>query len=1123
MSRRMTPQQQQAVETLVGDVAISAGAGSGKTTVLAHRFAHALKADERSSTTPAAIDRILTITFTNKAAGEIAERARRVVNAEVSVEDGRRIDEAWISTIHTLCGRLIRRHILESDLEPGFAMADDVATALLMAESFERAAAELHGSHTGAAELLETWESPQLRDAVSGAHANIRAMGLDPATAQVPTGLEWVDDLRRAALEAGERFKIAIAGCTQSKAVTEKAERLTSWCDAYAACALNEDTACDRILDLEDTYDISRLPAETKPAHDEFKKARESVKAALVAGRDHASALQGLEALLRSFSRHYAALKADAGCLDFDDLQERAVALLERHPDVAARYREHFRLLMIDEFQDTNDLQMRVLSKIRNDNLCVVGDERQAIYGFRYADVEIFESTRAQMGVQVELKDNFRSHEGVLGLVNEAFSQAHLFGAEFMQLAARRTEGWKLRVPVGEPRVECIFAGSDGTSSTEARELEAELIATRVQNLLADGSVKRGDIAILLRAASHASVYAKALERHAVPTLVTAGAGLFDVTETDEVKALLRAIAVPGDDQALVTLLAGRMVRLSDDALLALRCAGAGGSLWDALRASATSALGGTVLPPSDADAALHAYNVLEWFGTHQGRLRPGELLRRACEAFDYDLTLLSAGPSGIRAWANVLKLARSADAFEAAESRDIAAFVDHLGQRTQTSRDKAAASEAGDEAVRIMTVHAAKGLEFPVVFVADLGTAKERAVGPLLVTRGGTQDAPVAVIGVKLPASTYGAAATALHSVIAASESQRRVEEEKRCLYVACTRAEELLFVSGVCRLEKDAAEGRGLIDWIREAVGDADEHGIARGVTTPVLVTAVDAADELPLPVAQAEEPVARDAIFAPGAFEPAGAAARAPEPPRAVSFSALSLHSKCPLAYHAVYTLHLSRFREPGAPGSTEFGSAVHGVLQVTGASRVSTQAVAAAAARYALDAADAARLESAVNGFVHSELGVRAHGGARVGKEVPLRVRLGPSVLQGNIDLISWDGLSALVVDYKTGKAPSGGDDRRDAAYQLQAQCYALAALESGAEDVEVAFCFVEHGCRAVTFRFTRDDVERVRSELERRVQSIVDDEITHLATYDAGVCEQCPALGGICPIDRPEPA
>jgi ATP-dependent helicase/nuclease subunit A len=153
MRRRLTPDQTSAVEAVEGDLAISAGAGSGKTTVLSRRFSAGMLARPDGTWEPADIDQILTITFTKKAAGEIAERVRRELSEDLSPAAARRIDEAWISTIHRLCGRLVRRHVLESGVEPGFGQADQVESALLMGEAFDNAASELYESDGDVSEL----------------------------------------------------------------------------------------------------------------------------------------------------------------------------------------------------------------------------------------------------------------------------------------------------------------------------------------------------------------------------------------------------------------------------------------------------------------------------------------------------------------------------------------------------------------------------------------------------------------------------------------------------------------------------------------------------------------------------------------------------------------------------------------------------------------------------------------------------------------------------------------------------------------------------------------------------------------------------------------------------------
>ena len=1116
-SKRMTDAQTAAVNQVEGDLAISAGAGSGKTTVLAHRFATAMSTTANASWAPAAVDQILTITFTKKAAGEIAERVRRVVNTEVSREAGRRVGEAWISTFHTFCGRLVRRHLLESGVEPGFLQLDEVGAASIAAEAFEAACAGLYEEDEDTRRLIDRWGASTLNAAISAAHENVRAMGLSPAEIKVPNDNAGLAELLAKSIEAAVVYSAELAEVKQTPSVAERAAGLSSWCDAMSVCPIDDDL-CARIQ--ERAAEGGTLRMKSSAARDDYRCAREALEMATAAVADP-GLYSAMERLLRAYAEQYSAIKQQRGALDFDDLQERAVSLLTDHPGVAEQYRSRFRMLMVDEFQDTNDLQMRVLNPLRDDNLCIVGDERQSIYGFRYADVKVFERIRTELGKAIELAENFRSHPGVMSVVNEMFSMPHLFDPRFMKLAAGRTAGWKLQMAAEAPRVECLLVGLDAVNIEAAREVEAEHIAKRVAELVSEGELHGEDIAILLRSGGRASLYARALERRGIPVLVSAGASLYDARETGEILSMLRAIAVPTDDEALLQLLGNRFVALSDDALLAVR-AGApkGEPLFSGLRAVAMNS-GGDGLSAPDRDAATHAYEVVERFGHEQGRLGIAELLHRACEQFDYDLTLFAQGAEGVRAWANVLKLARVADVFEDSGSGDLAAFVAHLRDRQANAKDKSAAADAGRDAVRIMTIHAAKGLEFPVVFAADLASPKSRSCDNLLVGREIVDGRQIPVVGVSVPNGPLGRAATAAHLRMSPEVRVAAVEEEKRCLYVAATRAEELLVISGATRIGKPASEGGSLIDWVREALGDPDVSGSVTLGSASVAVTVIDPAENPPEPP---EPELAR--IAPPFATPTPGARPQALTGgyPQSVSYSALHIHECCPLAYHVRYVLRLGKFSDPAVRSSTDLGSALHAVLETMPAEGTSSAALRDASERFRLPDDERERLEHAVNDFTGSDIAQRLFSGEPLRREEPLRVRLGATALVGSIDAIAWDGQSAYVVDYKTGRGPDKADSPRLDAYKLQARCYALAAFESGAHHVEVAFCFVEHGARTITHQFERErDHATIRNDISDRITRVSEQNSTHLPRYEENVCGGCPALGGLCPIDAPTQA
>lgn len=1114
-AKRMTGPQRAAVEQVDGDLAISAGAGSGKTTVLAHRFAAALAPTAAAPWAPAAVDQVLTITFTKKAANEIAERVRQVVNESISRETGRRVGEAWISTFHTFCGRLVRRHLLESGVEPGFTQLDEVGAVAVAVEAFEAACSEHYEADVDVRRLVDAWGAVALRDAIKSAHQNVRAMGLDPRDAVVPSGADSLGDLLSDAVAAARDYTSELAECKQTTSVIAKTAGLRSWCDALGSCPIDDDL-CARILELASGGDTARLAA--TDARDRYRVARNALDEATAAASDP-ELFRALELLMRTYSHQYALIKNKRAALDFDDLQERAVGLLTEQPEVAEQYRSRFRMLMVDEFQDTNDLQMRVLDPLRHGNLCIVGDERQSIYGFRYADVKVFERVRTQLGNTIELAQNFRSHPSIMTFVNETFSAPHLFGADFMRLGAGRQDGWKLERAADEPRVECLLVDVEGCGVDAARAAEAEEIALRIEQLL-DQGMHGEDIAILLRGGRQAPVYAHALEQHGIPVLVSAGMSLYDARETGEVLALLRTIAVPGDDEALLQVLGGRFVALSDDALLAIRAATPPGqSLWAGLHEIAGRDAVESALAAADHAAAVHAHVTIELFGSAQGRFGLAEILHRACEAFDYDLMLFSQGAEGVRAWATVLKLARAADLFESSESSDLAAFVAYLHDRQDSAKDKAAAADAGEDAVRIMTIHAAKGLEFPVVFAADLAAHKSHGTDNLLVGRETIDGVDIPVLGVRPPKTAFGNMATATYQSMAPAVQGASVEEEKRCLYVAATRAEELLVLSGATEVGKPASEGRRLIDWVRESLGDPSSTGTVQLGEASALVTVIDADDMPPEPRESALSATA-PAFAIPAVELRAGATPLGR--PQSVSYTALHLHERCPLSYHVRYALRLGRFVNPDAQNSTGLGSAFHALMESTVPSGApSADSYELIAKRFGLDADQRTRLTRAAETFADSETARRLNGCEVVRREEPLRVPVNNTMVVGSIDAIGWLGSSAFVVDYKTGHGPDDIDDSRRGAYELQAKTYALAAFEGGASEVEVAFCFVEHQAQTITHRFTREaDCEELRDEIGRRITEIAEGGTQHLPVYDRNVCEGCAALGGLCPIDAP---
>jgi len=515
--------------------------------------------------------------------------------------------------------------------------------------------------------------------------------------------------------------------------------------------------------------------------------------------------------------------------------------------------------------------------------------------------------------------------------------------------------------------------------------------------------------------------------------------------------------------------------------------------------------------------AARKARRVLGEANMRQGSTTLHELIHDVCEAFDYDLTLHSAGPSGLRAWANVLKLIRYAEQFEMVESGDLASFAAYLRNRSEGSKDKAAPAEAGEDVVRIMTVHAAKGLEFPVVFAADLGALQRHGARSVIVTKQATEAGPIPVVGVRLPSDGDDlVAATSVYQRLCAERERREVDEQKRCLYVACTRAEELLVISGCSKLSGPAAEGAAMIDWIREALGDPTGSSQVPVGATTVSVSMLSVSEEAPPLSADAPE------IDAPLAVDERRRERTLEEPcrPQRVSYSSMHTHAQCPLSYQVKSATPLGEFRPPSLQTASDFGSALHWVMQRADRLDSAEVCVPVAARRYDLDVDGVLRLVAALAAYFGSELATRVAHSGHVAREEPIRVSFGETALVGNVDVLALTGERALIVDYKTGKNPDGASGDRCDGYELQAKCYALAAFEAGAREVEAVFCFVEHGPRELVFTFSADDSAKIRDEIGARIERMASDTSTHLGVYQPEICDSCPALGGVCPIDSP---
>lgn len=1125
--RPFTAEQSEAVRRRDGSLLLAANAGSGKTSVLVERFVRSVLED---GVRPA---RILAITFTERAAGELRARVRQRFVELGRRDEARETEAAWVSTIHGFCTRVLRAHAIAAGLDPAFTVLDEAAARPLLHRAWEDALARLlDGEHAAQAlDLVAAYDADRLRTAITMAHDALRSAGQTRPALPRPRGLADPHVLRAplqdARAAAAAELQLAGAG----KTVTTARERLER-CGALLAATPPGELAPE----LSDwTIPMSANALKT-PACDEYRAALEAYTCACRDARA-AAAVALLDELLGGYADAYAEAKRARAALDFDDLELHARDLLENEPALRSLNAERFDRVMVDELQDSNPLQLALFRALDRDDLFLVGDEQQSIYGFRHADVDIFRALRAQFAADdrvATLATNFRSHGAILDTINAAFTGC--MGEGFVALReGRETE------PAAQPLVELLVTDQAGWEDVDLgvvrpggkawRQAEARLLAQRLRELVDANLHRAEDIVVLLRALGDLPVFERALEDQGLLTMSVGGRGYWGRQVVRDLCAWLAALANPRDETALYGVLASPLVGLSSDALAHIARAGGKGNAWRAI--SDDGALRERLTPDDRERLDVFATR----FASERAlapRLALDELLRRVVDATAYDLHVLSLAGGG-RRLANVHKLLRLAAAFERDRGRDVRGLADLANAELEAqARETDAPVELGDvKAVRLESIHAAKGLEFPVVCVADLGRQRPGDGDEDLLVHGDE-------IGLRL-VGLDGTSKTALaYERLRDRARQRAAREEQRVMYVALTRAQERLIVSGGVTVDNWPQEGPKSppLAWLGPAllggdmralptddeplqdieIGDGARVRVAlnRPATVGrVLRTESLAPAGMSLPIAAAPTPRLSDP-------EPAGG----PEPVRTLSYSRLSAWKQCGYRFYLQRVLGLPDEQPAGGEAARAVavfdprtrGSLVHAALEHPDAD------LAQIAATWAIELsggqhADVLRLAAA---FADSPLARRIARARAVHREHGFSVALGDTLLTGIVDVLAHErGGTQLVVDYKTDGLDPGTDVAAyvEERYGIQQRVYALAALRGGAARVEVAYAFLERPREPIAASFQAAEADRLEAELLALAGGLLAGEYPVTATPHRELCETCPGRRALCSYDE----
>ena len=800
--------RRRALEDLDTTFLVEAAAGSGKTTLLLGRIVNLVRSGR------ARLAEIAAVTFTEKAAADLRVRLRAELVRAGLHEALRELEIARIGTIHAFAAGLLRERPVEAGVDPGFTVVDPLGSRLLLDRTWEAWLPEVLSDPATAEPVRQAIERglglPRLRDlAFALVDARDRLDGLpDPAPFTEPP----------AALNREVRATLVRLAGLASGAVKDPEDRAARALEDLALW-VHQTAGLPEADQVKVLLGAPRLPDKVERLGNKAKwrdrAVLEQCRAGLTALRERVEAARavachnlvaGLAGWARGFVDAYDLAKARAGCLDFLDLLLRARNLVRDRPDVRRDFQRAIRYLLVDEFQDTDPLQLEMVLALAEGappgSLFVVGDPKQSIYRFRRADIETYEAAKATLaghGEVVPIRANFRSTRAILEAVNGVFEGVMVpppdgaYQPAYVALEpSPRTE------PGGPPVVLALPpdvppATSIGEAATQEAGLVAAYLVREVEHAL---RFRYGDVALLFRAMTSVAAYEDALRAAGIPFRTVGGRHYYDRSEVGWTIAALAAIEDPHDPVAFVGALRSPLFGVTDEALLRLHTVG--GELCY-LRP----------LPPDAGPALAEAWALLGALHRERNAVAPAAVVERLLARTEI-LAAYALEPQGEARVANLLKVLDTARVLEATGALTFRGFVRWLRDRGAARYEEEESAVDADDAVRLMTIHKAKGLEFPVVVVPDLGREglwrapvllADRVSGRVAVNLGRLGDTDL----------------TTLDWADAESREVQRVDAETlRVLYVALTRAERALVLPVPSR-----PDGKGFYQYLGALLG--------------------------------------------------------------------------------------------------------------------------------------------------------------------------------------------------------------------------------------------------------------------------------------------------------------
>ncbi len=808
--------QLEAIQSIDRNLAVNAGAGTGKTKVLTERFVYILEHGKLEEFKE--VESIVAITFTNKATQEMIERIRGEIKKKFHLGEKwkrfyRDLEKANISTIHGFCSKILKENPIESGIDPYFEILDEDISSELLEESILQVLSTGLEKDENIFKMLRALDRNRIESMVDDflqIYNKIRTIGID------------MNEVKENTIANINSFQIKDEEIQEIKSITSylmdnlsKASKISKLKQdpVWQTFQSGDYEAQDIFYYMEYIQDNIGNSSKEVDKQDRLK----SLIASVLLGKekDNLWLYETILDILIQIDHRYSKLKEEAGGLDYDDLQIMVLKLLDNR-EIRQRYQKKFRYFMIDEFQDTNELQKKIFyrltsvdSPLDRENLFVVGDPKQSIYGFRGADIDVFYDVLDDIEKWgqdniITLDKNYRSKDTILEFINSIFM--NLMGDRYDRLFAHNVSENDVDVEIIQKEDVEKIDGID--ENTLANIYESKIIAGRIRELVESGRYTYGDFAILFRATTRSHIYEKALKKLNIPYYNSSSKGYFYRQEVIDLINAIKTISNPYDTIATIGFLRGPMVGLRDDTIYWL-LRNREVNIYNTMAKMKDN----PIIASDEREKLKDALEIMDYFFDIKDIYDIWIVIEKIVEKTLFIEVLLSR-PDGEQSIANIYKFIDMAKDYNRENRVSLEEYIDYLERKRLGSEGEGVIQSAKDDVVKIMTIHGSKGLQFPVVIIPEM-------------TRGMVMSSPTILFHKDMGIGIRTKDTRVLYDIMREEQNNRETEEMKRVFYVAMTRAKSLLILG-------NQGKNRGFKSMIQNFM-DENQYSLIEDIEIP------------------------------------------------------------------------------------------------------------------------------------------------------------------------------------------------------------------------------------------------------------------------------------------------